>query len=105
MDDLLEALQEWFARHCDGEREHRHGIKIETCDNPGWWVKIDLVGTELLDRAFPPITEGVDPGGFPESDRWLHCYIEEGVWHGAGDERKLPVILGKFLGWASTDPG
>jgi Immunity protein 53 len=105
MDDLLQALQEWFARHCDGEREHNHGISIETCDNPGWWVKIDLVGTELLSRPFSPVAENIDPGGFPEGEDWLHCYIQAGVWHGAGDERKLAAILGKFLKWASTDPG
>jgi hypothetical protein len=105
MNNLIEALQDWFARHCDGEWEHHHGVKIETCDNPGWWVKIDLVGTALLDRPFPPVAEGVDQGGFPESDRWLHCYVEEGVWHGAGDQTKLPYILRTFLDWASADPG
>jgi hypothetical protein len=37
-EDLLRALQRWYARHCDSTWEHRYGIQIETCDNPGWWV-------------------------------------------------------------------
>lgn len=105
MDKLLRELQDWFARHCDGDWEHHHGVKIESCDNPGWWVKIDLVGTELQDRAFSPVVENIDPGGFPEADRWLDCHIERGVWHGAGDELKLAVILELFLRRVTGEPG
>lgn len=99
--DLLAALQEWYASQCDGDWEHQYGIKIESCDNPGWWVKIDLTGTSLRSQLFTPLVENVDAQGFQEDSRWLHCYIEDGVWHGAGDETKLPVILGCFLTWAA----
>jgi len=102
MDDLLRALEDLYARQCNGVWEHSHGVKIESCDNPGWWVKIDLVGTELQARLFDPIAEQVDASGFQQSDRWLHCTIEDGVWHGAGDETKLSVILKTFLDWAGT---
>jgi hypothetical protein len=100
MDNILGALQVWYAAQCDDEWEHHHGIKIESCDNPGWWVKIDLKGTELEGRAFPPIAQNVDAGGFPQSDRWLWCRVEAGVWNGAGDETKLTIILQTFLAWA-----
>jgi hypothetical protein len=53
--DILSDLSRWYAHHCDGEWEHHHDIAIETTDNPGWWVKIDLAGTELEGRAFPAI--------------------------------------------------
>ena len=99
-DDLLQALQRWYARHCDGEWEHCHGIRIETCDNPGWWVQVDLAGTGLEPRPFEPVAQGVDEAGFPQAERWLSCYIENGVWNGAGDETKLPAILQAFLNWA-----
>ncbi|MFE3999789.1 Imm53 family immunity protein [Nocardioides sp. YIM B13467] len=36
----------WYADQCDGEWEHEFGVKIETIDNPGWSVTIDLVDTE-----------------------------------------------------------
>ncbi len=98
----LEALQVWYAEQCDGEWEHRYGIKIESCDNPGWWVKIDLVGTALRSKPFTQISENVDSNGFQEGSRWLHCYVTDNVWHGAGDETKLTKIIRTFLAWAAA---
>ncbi|MBA3481543.1 MAG: immunity 53 family protein [Pirellulales bacterium] len=100
--DLLVALQEWYASQCDGEWEHRYGVKIESCDNPGWWVKIDLMGTVLQSRSFTPLAENVDAQGFQKDPKWLHCYVDDGVWNGAGDETKLPLILRSFLTWVAS---
>ena len=41
----IEWLQQWYQKNCDGEWEHLYGIEIETLDNPGWHVKIDLEET------------------------------------------------------------
>ena len=103
MDDLLRALQDWYARQCDDEWEHSYGVKIESLDNPGWLMKIDLVGTDLQDRLFDPVVDQVDASGFQQADRWLHCYIKDGVWLGAGDETKLHVILKTFLDWTIAE--
>ena len=100
--DVLVALQKWFESQCDGDWEHQHGIKIETCDNPGWWVKIDLTDTPLHSRPFTAIAENVGADGFPDGPRWLHCQVKEGVWQGAGDETKLTLILQAFLTWAAA---
>src|SRR5947209_2296428 len=99
--DLLQSLQQWFAAHCDGDWENYYGLHIESCDNPGWWVKVDLTGTELHSRPFPEIAENVDAQRFQQGERWLNCYVENGVWHGAGDETKLATILETFLSWAA----
>jgi hypothetical protein len=98
--DALSDLTQWYTRHCNGEWEHHHGISIQTTDNPGWWVKIDLAGTELAGRAFPTIQEGVDAGAFPVQPRWLCCRLQDTTWHGAGDESRLAEIIGHFLAWA-----
>src|SRR5262249_14404082 len=45
-------LQAWYATQCNGEWEHGYGLEIETIDNPGWSVKIDLNGTSLTDRHY-----------------------------------------------------
>ena len=42
MTSALEQLEKWYAARCDGLWEHGWGIKIETLDNPGWTVHIDL---------------------------------------------------------------
>jgi len=99
----LTQLQEWYARQCNGEWEHSAGVSIQSCDNPGWWVKINLVGTPLRGRAFTSITEGVDSQNFPLAPVWFACSVKGDVWHGAGDEGQLERILQVFLAWASAD--
>ena len=47
MNDNLLWLMNWYAQQCDGDWEHENGIKIGTLDNPGWYIKIMLGGTEL----------------------------------------------------------
>lgn len=100
MDNALQELQDWYAKHCNGEWEHQYGVEITTCDNPGWWVKIDLTGTDLVTRLYTPIADNVNDLGFPRGDRWMSCSIKNDVWEGAGDETKLPTIIKTFLAWA-----
>jgi hypothetical protein len=45
--DPLTWLQGWYAAQCDGEWEHEYGVTLETLDNPGWFLKADLSGTEM----------------------------------------------------------
>lgn len=47
MSTAISLLQEWYSRHCDEDWEHSYGIKIDTLDNPGWILTIDLIDTEL----------------------------------------------------------
>jgi hypothetical protein len=96
----LVRLQEWYTRHCDGEREHQHGIVIQSCDNPVWWVKTDLSKASIESRSFERIAENVDASGFQVGTLWLDCKIIDGAWYGAGDETKLERILEIFLFWA-----
>ena len=100
MSSLLAKLADWHSRHCDGEREHWYGITIQTTDNPGWWVKIDLTGTPLAGQSFGRVAEAVDEFGRPAADRWLHCQMSTSAWHGAGDDTRLEEILSRFLAWA-----
>jgi hypothetical protein len=98
--NALARLQTWYSHQCNGEWEHSSGITIQSCDNPGWWVKIDLLGTPLQTLTFTEIAEGVDAQRFVLGSRWLSCRTESGTWHGAGDQTKLERILEIFLAWA-----
>lgn len=98
--DTLTRLQAWYSAQCNGEWEHSSGITIQSCDNPGWRVKINLMGTSLQLHEFTEIAEGVDAQRFALEPQWLSCHIENGIWHGAGDETKLGHILEMFLAWA-----
>jgi len=100
--DALSRLARWFAAHCDGEREHHHGVSLTSTDNPGWWMKIDLTATELASRPFAPVRQGIGRNGHPKAARWLRCQIEGSIWHGAGDETRLKEIIEIFLNWAEA---
>jgi hypothetical protein len=51
--DALERLQEWYAEQCDGEWEHSYGVHLETLDNPGWSLTVDLTGTRWANLSEP----------------------------------------------------
>ena len=102
MNGSIARLSRWFQAHCDGTREHSHGITIATTDNPGWWVKIDLASTHLAARPFAEVAEGVDAARHPRADSWLSCRVIDEVWNGAGSPDRLDDILQCFLDWAGA---
>jgi hypothetical protein len=93
----LEALERWYAAQCDGDWEHRYGVSIESLDNPGWRVSIDLTGTDLSGRRFEEVK---DLG--PEHT-WIHCGVEDGQFRGAGGPPMLVALIHAFLTWADGD--
>lgn len=92
--DILQWIQEWYNRFCWDEERHYYGIKIETLDNPGWSVKIEICDTPLENKSFGKICQ--DNG---DSD-WIFCKVEDGFFYGAGDPNKLISILEVFRDWA-----
>ena len=96
MEALLEELQLWYRDHCDGDWEHQYGVVIETLDNPGWLLKIDLVGTGLESKPFTPIEDT------SSEDGWLHCKIEDRKFQAAGGPTMLSAAISTFLSWAKS---
>lgn len=95
MNALLE-LQNWYQSNCDEEWEHYYGVQIETLDNPGWSLKIDLIGTNLEGRPFPEINhQNTD-------DDWYFCRVINNQFEGAGDAQKLERLIQTFLTWAKS---
>lgn len=52
----LARLQQWFLNQCDGDWEHENGIHIETLDNPGWSVKVNVIGTKVEGKTFASVS-------------------------------------------------
>lgn len=94
MTDLLSKLQDWYSQQCNGEWEHGSGIKIETLDNPGWSVEIDLKGTKLEQALLDKITNE------RSSQDWIICWTENSRFRGVGGPHNLAEILETFLQWA-----
>jgi immunity protein 53 of polymorphic toxin system len=87
----LAGLCEWYAAQCDGNWEHELGVVIDTIDNPGWSVKIDLRGTASEGKEFPKIKTN---NGHND---WVLCSVKDAKFIGAGDPSKLGLILDHFL--------
>ena len=88
--NILSWLEEWYSSNCDADWEHFYGVKIETLDNPGWSVKIDLMDTPFENRVFEEYE--IDNGDYD----WIRCWVKDHIFYGVGDSHKLEMIIKKF---------
>jgi hypothetical protein len=95
----IEFLQSWYLAQCNGEWEHVQGVTIETLDNPGWMVTIDLLGTALEDQPMVPLRAERAPND------WLVCEVDHNRFRGQGDGQKLGQIILIFERWAASLAG
>ncbi len=84
-------LQSWYAEQTNGDWEHQYGIQIETLDNPGWHILIDLEGTDYEESG-----EGFQGKVEHGEDFWYHYQIKEGKYEGWGDSLRLNTLVGAF---------
>jgi len=94
----LQKLQNWYLSECNGDWEHSFGVHIETLDNPGWLIKIDLEETSLLGKEFKEHSYGLEAED--EHPEWVHCKVDGGKFIGGGGPLKLEEIIDIFLAWA-----
>jgi hypothetical protein len=91
-ENIFNWLQEWYISQCDGEWEHDEGIKIQSSDNPGWIIEINVKDTEAEYFNVPwKLNER------SEND-WFGYRIENGMYSAAGDPTKLSFLLSIFKG-------
>ena len=87
----LAWLMEWYAEQCNGDWEHTYGIKIETLDNPGWSITIDIEGTnhtQIVDKPWKLIEV--------DNTDWYGYKIEDGKFDASGDPSKLVFLIHLF---------
>lgn len=90
-------LAEWYAMQCNGDWEHSYGVSIETLDNPGWSIKIDLSDTALVGRHFQDKIVN-------RSDHdWLVCKVEKGVLRLSCGAKNLDEALMVFRHWVEDE--
>ncbi|MDR0916171.1 MAG: immunity 53 family protein [Oscillospiraceae bacterium] len=94
---ILNWLEEWYQSTCDSEREHLYGVKIDTLDNPGWVVRIDLADTLLQGKIFDNIN--IDNG----DNDWIVCRVVNDIYEGFGDPYKLEKMLSVFKEWVEQN--
>ncbi len=90
MKNILSWIQTWFLSQCNEVWEHSYGIKIDTLDNPGWSVSIDLIGTCLENKIADTISYN------RTEDDWVNCSISDNQFKGFGGPENLSEILSIF---------
>ncbi len=100
--NTLTKLQDWYFSQCDEDWEHSYGVKIETLDNPGWTLTIDLTDTELSGKAFSTHQYGTGDDSETSGNEWLHCKVESDKFVASGGPSKLEEMINVFLAWSAT---
>lgn len=103
--DDLSWLMQWYLAQCDEDWEHQYGVNIDTLDNPGWSLKVDLQDTILHGLPFVPIYEGVSAEeqpvqGLDGDVPWLVCRVEGSQFEGWCGPRDLGRLIATFRSWA-----
>jgi hypothetical protein len=91
LQDRLGELQRWYVAQCNGDWEHTYGVTIESLDNPGWRVQIDLVQTELETLA-----DGGNRVERSDTD-WLVWQVADGRFEAGCGPHNLGEALEAFF--------
>jgi hypothetical protein len=86
---LIKWIQQWYISQCDGDWEYEFGVKIQTLDNPGWNIKIDIVNLEFNKNIAWKIIEN-------SNNDWFGYKIHDNYFEASGDYHKLEFILQLF---------
>ena len=89
--DVLSRLQEWYSDQCNGDWEHTYGVKLDTLDNPGWILTIDLAETDLASLSVPR-----DRCTRSEFD-WAQHEVVDGRFVACGGPFNLEELIRRFL--------
>ncbi|CAK14579.1 Imm53 family immunity protein [Pseudomonas entomophila] len=92
MNDLIEALQDWYARQCNDTWEHSFGVEISNIDNPGWKIKI----TGASKRSI--LNTRIDRN---ETD-WININADDTSFNAYGGPPNLQELLEAAVNWVHT---
>ncbi|WP_377273398.1 immunity 53 family protein [Peterkaempfera sp. SMS 1(5)a] len=91
---VFDWLQGWYAAQCNEDWEHEWGVKIDTLDNPGWSVRIDLEETDLEGHDYP--RQDLKRSG----NDWVMAWTSGMTFHAACGPGNLSEALRLFRSWA-----
>lgn len=89
----MQIINLWYLLNCDGDWEHLYGVHLETLDNPGWQLKIDLIDTAL---------EGFDYAKKLDNHEqdWYFVEVKDSVFRGASSINNLAQLEVEFQQFA-----
>lgn len=93
----LQWLQEWLLQNCNMDSsDHDYDISIETIDNPGWIISIQLQDTILENQVFEKVVIQREV-----EDDWLQCKVEYKVFKAGCGPRNLEEVISIFKSWVA----
>jgi hypothetical protein len=96
----LHDLQEWYLSQCNEDWEHTYGVTIETLDNHGCSLEVELSDTDLEGVKFEERSYGLGEDAKTSGQNWLVCRVKDNKFVGYGGPRKLEEMINVFLSWA-----
>ncbi len=102
-DDNLNWLSRWYLSQCNSDWEHSYGVKIDTLDNPGWSLKIELFDTVMQGHAFKRVEHGEpsdDLEGWQMTGSWWVARVEDDTFMVSCGPLDLAAAIGVFRDWA-----
>jgi len=94
----LRKLTRWYSEQCNGDWEHSYGFTIDTLDNPGVSLTVDLRETILESVPFEEKKEH-----YESSDRWMVCLRTTEKFVARGATCRLEDMIEEFLRWAEQN--
>ncbi|ANK12735.1 immunity 53 family protein [Erythrobacter neustonensis] len=100
----LDWLANWYVRECNNDWEHSYGIKIDTLDNPGWTIEIDLRETSLEGRPFEAKhgEPARDLDEWRELGSWWAAKADGVRFKAACGPTDLSSVIGVFRQWVES---
>jgi hypothetical protein len=92
----LSLLEEWYAARCDGDWEHSWGVKIDTLDNPGWTISINLNDTRAESRNLERLKI------VRTENDWIHYWVEKRSFQIRCGPLNLTEAVEIFVTWFNS---
>jgi hypothetical protein len=89
----IQRLQSWIYSYCNGARERRFGVKIESIGNPGWMIFIDLDETSMENIPFARFERD------ESKTRWCQAWRKDNKWEAACGPEMLSETIDLFFRW------
>lgn len=98
MSGALTELGRWLAVQAPAYQATAGRVHIDTLDNPGWSLEVELDGSDLAGRLLPMVEFNRT-----ETD-WCHCFTRDGKFMAFGGPGNLSEIIGRFIAWTQERP-
>ena len=95
----IKWLQEWLLENCFFDSDHYYKIRIESIDNPGWRLVIQLKNTVMENVEFKKIFIQRE-----DENDWVSCRInEEKEFDSACGPKNLEEMINVFRNWCEKE--